>query len=274
MLTQTLKRCFGALGAVRIPFGPLRGMLLKWDPSLSLRETLGLTDRKDMRYLNAALKLLLENRKRDLVMVDAGSNMGLYSLYCAKAFGRNIKKIFAFEPNPSTYSILCENLKLNQMDKVEAVPIALSESRGTVRFEITANNHTAHLSTAYQSPNSQGNQIEVCTDTLDGFFSEASKRDLPDFIKMDIEGAAKHALLPVAHIIEKNRPWFFVESHSLEEDATIGYLAVRYGYGAFDINREIWVADLTKTFPDPHGVSGKLILVPNEIGRPDFVRSK
>jgi len=46
--------------------------------------------------------------------------------------------------------------------------------------------------------------IEISVTSLDTFFSD--KQDIPTFIKMDVEGAEKQALMGAEHIIKKHKP--------------------------------------------------------------------
>lgn len=58
------------------------------------------------------------------VVVDIGANFGLTSLYLAKKHP-NIR-VIAMEPVPSTYDLLVENLRINQISNVRPVPKAVT----------------------------------------------------------------------------------------------------------------------------------------------------
>jgi FkbM family methyltransferase len=59
------------------------------------------------------------------VFVDVGANLGIYSLVASK--NPNIKKIYAFEPQPDIFKCLNINLKKNLSARVIAFPCAISE---------------------------------------------------------------------------------------------------------------------------------------------------
>ncbi|RWA06966.1 hypothetical protein EKO27_g8138, partial [Xylaria grammica] len=52
-------------------------------------------------------------------VVDAGANIGMFSLFVKQKFPA--AKVLAFEPAPETYSILRRNLELHGLSDVETV---------------------------------------------------------------------------------------------------------------------------------------------------------
>ena len=59
------------------------------------------------------------------IFYDIGANIGIYSLYAAS---RNIK-VYAFEPESSSYAILNNNIKINSFDEsIKALNIALNNT--------------------------------------------------------------------------------------------------------------------------------------------------
>jgi FkbM family methyltransferase len=60
-------------------------------------------------------KLEYGNIKRDDVVVDIGANIGVFSVFAAS---QKAKRVYAFEPNPEAYNTLCENIKINKLDRV------------------------------------------------------------------------------------------------------------------------------------------------------------
>ena len=60
------------------------------------------------------------------VFWDVGANIGIYSLYAAKAKG---VLTLAFEPTAFNYAVLCDNIRLNHLeDRISAYCLALSDS--------------------------------------------------------------------------------------------------------------------------------------------------
>ncbi|MDB9489685.1 hypothetical protein PN478_03980 [Dolichospermum circinale CS-534/05] len=55
-----------------------------------------------------------------------------------------------------------------------------------------------------------------------------------------------------------------VESHIPDEDKAISDLVVRHNYQAYRLNNRKWVTEIHDTFPNPEGIWGTLLLVPNK----------
>ena len=120
--------------------------------------------------------------KNDMVVVDIGANVGYYTLLAARSVGSG-GKVFAFEPEPKNYGLLCKNVKENGYTNVVTVPSAVSDRSGTCRLFLCPNNSGAHnLSKRWQEESS----IEVNTVTLDQYFSKYEGRI--DVVKIDAEG--------------------------------------------------------------------------------------
>ncbi|MCJ1241508.1 hypothetical protein MMC14_009513 [Varicellaria rhodocarpa] len=67
-------------------------------------------------------------------IVDAGANIGLFSLYMKQKYPSS--KILAFEPAPETFDLLRRNLTLHNLsaDDVEALPFGLASKASTQKL--------------------------------------------------------------------------------------------------------------------------------------------
>lgn len=152
---------------------PLQGIFFKdWDNS-HIPEIL------DEVYLKKVYEPFLIG-KRDLVIVDAGSNIGLTSYY----FKPHAKQIYAIEPAKSTLEILRKMIEFNKIKNITVCPYALSNENGTEKFyhneNTTANNLIAG--------NDPKNYEEVETVDFDEFMKR-NKLTHVDFMKLDCEGS-------------------------------------------------------------------------------------
>lgn len=246
----------------RLPFGPLRGHRLYYDPSINFHAILGLWDLEGLETLRKGLvgAGVLE---RDAVIADVGANIGFISLWLSRLFeGR--ATIHAFEPAPMTLAILRKNLLVNQATGIEAVGLACSDREGETEFFVAEHHHCSSLVESWATkPSATPNAIRVKTTTLDAFFLDAG-RPGPDFIKMDIEGGGVFALRGCHRVVEKYRPLMWIESHTPDEDRAISEVLVRHGYAAYRQQTRDWVQNVGATHPDPHGVWGTLLACPAE----------
>ena len=156
-------------------------------------EAFALIDHVVMRnqYLAAA------GNMKGKVVVEAGANIGVFSLLAARLGAR---KVYAFEPVRETFLRLEENIALNGF-KGRIIPInkALGASRKSVLISYSgAGDATASL-VFRQGEKSQ--RVEAIT--LDSFMKGKGR---VDFIKMDVEGYEAEVMAGAAGTIRKSKP--------------------------------------------------------------------
>lgn len=126
----------------------------------------------------------------DEIILDCGANIGVFALYAASSAPRS--HIFAIEPFPSTFHELCENIKLNNLERqVTCVSIALSGSDGSVNMYAAP--HVASQVRQVIRP-SGADTVSVTALTLASLFARIGVGEV-DLLKMDIEGSEHPALL-------------------------------------------------------------------------------
>lgn len=64
--------------------------------------------------------------KPGMIVVDAGANIGLYSIIAGKLVGEN-GQIFAFEPSSETFKRLLNNIHLNQVTNIYPYNLGLGD---------------------------------------------------------------------------------------------------------------------------------------------------
>jgi len=121
-------------------------------------------------------ELVKKELKPNNVALDIGAFIGYYSLIFARLVG-NDGKVFAFELNPTPFSILKKNIEINNYQNV------ILENKGV-------SNTDKNLKS--------GEQLV----SLNTYFK--NKDPKVDFIKMDIEGAEMQALEGMTSLIENN----------------------------------------------------------------------
>ena len=133
-------------------------------------------------------------------VVDAGANIGLFSLY-ARALGA--KKIHSFEAVAETHKILSRNLALN--GPLKAVNIALGAEKGEAELKFNTRGEGSSMIASGDAGVNGGITYSgrrlVKVAPLD-----ALVRGRVDFIKIDVEGYEKNVLLGAARIIKEYKP--------------------------------------------------------------------
>lgn len=123
------------------------------------------------------MAFLLHLLRRDDLFVDAGANVGSYTVLAAGGAGA---RVVAAEPVPETFRRLVANVRLNQLDeRVDAHGIGLSESAGKLRFSRHLGTMNHVLSDKEEVPS-----VEIEVSTLD----ELLDGQAPLAVKIDVEG--------------------------------------------------------------------------------------
>lgn len=124
------------------------------------------------------------NDKDDIVVLDIGANIGLFSLYVQD----RARRVYAVEPTPSHFEKL---LKLTKnYDNIKPLNIALHNKNETIQFYTCQFNSTMN-----SSVNCYENSIpvDVQAKTLRTIIDEQGLTHV-DFVKCDIEGSEIAAL--------------------------------------------------------------------------------
>lgn len=164
--------------------------------------------------------------------IDAGANLGLYSLLARALVGAE-GHVHAFEPNPAVATSLRANLDLNGIENVSLHHIGLSDVNGSAAFDANDDDCLGHVITR-DIPDGAGEITVGRLDTL-----------LPDvpyaMAKFDIEGYEPFAIRGAANwLARSNPPAMLVEmggytkrhgmttAEFVAELADLGYQCVRY----------------------------------------------
>ena len=239
-----------------IPFGPLRGLKMLYDPRMNFHTILGLSDLDVFRVLQRVLSVY--PILKGAASVDLGANRGLYSLWLART--KSFSKVYSFEPTPHLVEQLLANARINQLENMEVFAGACADKVGKMELFLGDIDSTSSL-----VPTARGQKIVVPTTSLDEFFyGSGSHRPKPSFIKMDIEGGGVLALPGADRCIKENRPLLYLESHSPDEDRQIGNLLMTFDYQAFRVKEREWVELAEEVYPNPRGVWGNVVACPTE----------
>lgn len=150
--------------------------------------------------------------KQNSIVLDIGAQLGLMSKVFSDLTGAS-GKVFAFEPAPNTYEILCKTIEMNMMGHI-ATPVqkAVSDKKGMTKFYISKMvlDPANSLVDYKRKHNFQG--IDVAVISVDDFVSEQSLPKV-DFIKIDAEGAEYQVLQGAQKTMQKYRPVIHLALH-------------------------------------------------------------
>jgi len=131
------------------------------------------------------------------VFLDVGANRGVFSLLVADLAIH--PQVFAFEPHPTTFKWLKQNLDQTGKDCFTALNLAVSDNAGEVRF---SSGNASATNRIVQSNNFELPAIGVTAITLDQFIGE-QHLDKVDLLKIDVEGFEPNVLRGAAQSIQK-----------------------------------------------------------------------
>ncbi len=155
---------------------------------------------------------LAAHRKR---LYDVGANVGFTALVAAL---KGMERILLIDPNPVALSRAAANLIYNNLAAHSSYITAFASDRVgevvpfyTVGAGAAGSMYKGHAKTAAAT----GSVIHVPTTTIDKLVEEQGW--VPDFIKIDVEGAESKVLEGAIQTARSGQPWIMVEMHSPPE---------------------------------------------------------
>ena len=132
--------------------------------------------------------------KKDVIFWDIGSNLGLYSIFCAA--NKKKVKIVSFECSPSAVLAISKNITLNNYEKrITICQIGLTNSKSSF---LMLNEHKDSLGSQYNALGNNfllknkklnviKNKFKVYSSTIKNILQNQSV-EVPNYIKLDVDG--------------------------------------------------------------------------------------
>lgn len=207
-------------------------------------------------------------------MFDIGANVGksaLISLVCAR-----VEKVVLVEPNVEALTVAAENLIRNHLSaRAYFVPaFAADESDRIVNLFTIGTGAAGSMFEGHAVSAARAGSFQaVSTVTVDLLSSRYGI--VPDFVKIDVEGAEASVLVGSRAVVEERKTRFLVEMHALPElamsrnAALVLQWATRFGFA-------VWypAKQLRLTTPEPIQHRGRchLLLQPAEWEYPAWLK--
>ena len=147
--------------------------------------------------------------KPGALMIDAGANFGHFALVAAHMIGQE-GRIFAFEPDPKTLSLLAENIALLPIQNVTAVAAGLSDKAGELMLCADAGNPGGH-SFLKENVRAAGDATRVPVYTIDDYLSQHAPGRRLNLLKIDVQGFEAKVIAGARATIARDRPVIFCE---------------------------------------------------------------
>jgi FkbM family methyltransferase len=174
------------------------------------------------------VKAVTEVVHEGAVAIDIGAHLGYYALILSRIVGTN-GQVIAFEPIPSNFRVLSDNIELNSCKNVRAVNMAVSDHSGQIQGILPTE---SDLPSSFSMLSNEGEKtVTLNSISLDQYF-KGSDRPI-NFILIDTEGAEGMVLDGARTTIETYHPILLVEVHhfgSRLESSSVPRQLMELGY--------------------------------------------
>jgi FkbM family methyltransferase len=169
--------------------------------------------------------------KPSQVIVDAGANLGTFTVPFAKTVGE-LGKVISFEPQPVIYGCLKETVALNQLTNVELHHCCVGN--GDYELEIAEPDYSQPGNFSGVPFKEEGftevkfspNRIRTQCVTLDGVLKDSRF----DFLKIDVEGMELEVLQGAEKSIASRKPVIYLENNRPQKSPPIIAFLQKHGY--------------------------------------------
>lgn len=157
--------------------------------------------------------------EKDDVVVDVGAHAGIFALKAA----RRARLVIAVEPYPPNFKLLLVNRKINRLENVIPINVALGSYNGEAELYVAtrsgwhtiSNSRKSHL----QGKIISNRKLKVKLRTLDSMIEEIGVKKV-SFIKIDAEGVELDILKGANNTLLKNiKMKVAIASYHLPEEA-------------------------------------------------------
>lgn len=184
-----------------------------------------------------SVRIFKEVVKTSGVFFDIGSNIGYYSLLASSIKNKNIV-VYAFEPMPSAFGYLTENVEINEFHNIKPQLLALSNSNGEATFYSILNEKFKDFPqltgdgglSKVQSGNRTKVNFDVKIMTLDGFVAQHLGNLKIDLIKLDTEANEHHVLTGSHKVLSEHRPIIQCEILKNQIESELETILKHYDY--------------------------------------------
>lgn len=183
------------------------GRLIKFYPEGQISKRI-FTNSFENHQLSTFQKII----KPGMIVVDAGANIGLYTLIAGNLVGDN-GRVYSFEPSNETFERLKKNIALNNLHNILAVNLGLGENPNEkliLRQDVGYGDAERYLhlsneahSIKLENVNELFIKEEILIDTLDNYFNKLNVEKI-DFLKIDTEGFEYYILKGSEQVLKKS----------------------------------------------------------------------
>lgn len=158
---------------------------------------------KDQGFENFIKKI-----QPNFTVLDIGGNIGVTCLEFAKKASSG--KVIVFEPSPTNYKRLTENIGLNSFNNIIAINKGIGDIAGQFSLYNVVDSNPG-MKRIMDNANTENFESEtIVIDTLENQL-QSLHTDVVNAIKIDVEGFEFKVLQSAANILSKHKPVLFIE---------------------------------------------------------------
>lgn len=166
------------------------------------------------------------------VVFDVGAHVGYYAVLSSLLTGPG-GQVIAFEPVPANLKYLRRHLRLNGCDNVRVLTNCVGEGSSIAKFDDSHGTGVGHLSAS--------GTLDVQVRSLDEMI-ESAELPIPQFIKIDVEGAELLVLRGAERLLRRHRPTIVLSTHSDQLDRACLEQLTEFGYDVEHLEPDVLVA--------------------------------
>ena len=152
-----------------------------------------LWDRELIRFIKKTVK-------KNMVVVDIGANIGVYTLYFSKLVGKG-GSVYSIEADKDNYNLLVGNITLNRCNNVLSYCTAIYKKNTEKKFSVNKIHKGDHRLIEGTNSSDDDGLVSVKCSTLDYVLAEVEQKI--DLIKIDIQGGEIDALEGMIKLLKK-----------------------------------------------------------------------
>lgn len=179
--------------------------------SLRYRETLGLSSLLYGTFEKAELNFVSRYVRQGDTAFDIGANVGIFSVVLGTAVGKT-GHVVAFEPVSENVARLKKNLKKNDLDNINAIPLALGAADGRMVLHMAKDAAYHSLGPVEKAFRADG-EVFVGVRRLDDVWMEMGC-PVVSFAKIDVEGGESDVLRGAEAFLKACLPVLLIEANT------------------------------------------------------------
>ena len=129
-------------------------------------------------------------------------------------FAPNLEEAVAFEPDRRNYKKLSEYAEAEERFKITSLKLAAWSEKATLYFDGSGNRNSSLISGSQLAVTKQPKIVEVEANSLDNIVGA----ETIDYVKYDVEGSEKEAILGSKNVIKADIPALMVSIYHRSED--------------------------------------------------------